>query len=155
MRGSANTRRPFGIFLVVAVAVAAADQAAKHVALSALRPHEPVPLLGDWVRLTLTHNKASAFGLLPAGPALLAAMVVFCVALLAYAFVAGGLRRHPERAVPLALVFGGAVGNLLDRIRTAGVYDFIDLRVWPVFNLADIAITAGCALLAIQLVRRH
>lgn len=155
MRGSANTRRPSGIFLVVAVAVAAADQVAKYVALSALRPHEPVPLLGDWFRLALTHNKASAFGLLPAGPALLAAAIVFCAALLAYAFTAGGLRRHPERAVPLALVFGGAVGNLLDRIRTGGVYDFIDLRVWPVFNLADIAITAGCALLAIQLLRRR
>jgi len=155
MGGSANTRRPSGILLVVAVAVAVADQAAKLLALSTLRPHEPVPLLGDWVRLTLTHNKSSAFGLLPAGPALLGAMIVFCAALLVYAFAAGGLRRHPERGLPLALVFGGALGNLLDRIRTAGVYDFIDLRVWPVFNLADIAITAGCALLAIQLVKRH
>jgi len=67
------------------------------------------------------------------------------------------LRRNLPRfqAVLLAVIWGGSVGNLLDRLRTGGVTDFIDLRVWPVFNVADIAITVGFAALAIRLLLRR
>jgi signal peptidase II len=66
-----------------------------------------------------------------------------------------GLEAAPGRALPMGLVLGGSLGNVLDRIRAGGVTDFIDLRVWPVFNLADVAITVGIGLLAIGLIRRR
>ena len=55
-------------------------------------------------------------------------------------------------SIALALILGGAMGNLIDRIQSGYVIDFIDLRVWPVFNLADSAISIGAVLLAIELI---
>ena len=62
------------------------------------------------------------------------------------------LASHP---LLLGLVWGGSVGNLIDRLRTGAVIDFIDLRVWPVFNVADIAITVGFVALATRLLLRR
>jgi len=66
------------------------------------------------------------------------------------------LRLAPGKWVPvcLGLILGGAVGNLIDRLRFGGVVDFLDFRVWPVFNLADSCITVGAALLAVSLWRK-
>jgi signal peptidase II len=125
----------------------------KALALALLHPS--VPLGRAWLRLTLTRNVGSAFGLVPGGRVLVVAGLTLSLATLAYVLVGKGLKRHPGRALSLALVFGGAVGNLADRARTGAVTDFIDLTVWPVFNVADIAITLGAALLAINLLRGH
>jgi signal peptidase II len=57
--------------------------------------------------------------------------------------------------LPLGLVLGGSLGNLVDRTRTGAVVDFVDLQVWPVFNLADVAITVGVALLMLDIARRR
>jgi signal peptidase II len=59
------------------------------------------------------------------------------------------------RSIPLGLIVGGALGNLLDRIRLGAVVDFVDLQVWPVFNAADTAITVGMLLLAVEMFRRR
>jgi signal peptidase II len=75
-------------------------------------------------------------------------------AVLVYA-LRGGLRGRPELAAPLALVAGGSLANLLDRLRLGAVVDFIDVHVWPVFNVADAAITAGAAWLAVRLLLAH
>lgn len=55
----------------------------------------------------------------------------------------------------LGLIFGGAVGNLIDRVRVGGVIDFLDFRIWPVFNVADSCITIGAVLIAWNLLRRR
>jgi len=154
MRVSAERGRPLFIFGAVAAAAFALDQGTKILAVAHLDPGSFVPLLGGWLRLTLTHNVGSAFGLIGSGAIPLAASALVCVVVLGYVF-RGGLVRAPGRSMPLGLIVGGALGNLLDRVRTGGVIDFIDLRVWPVFNIADAAITIGVGLLAIGLARRR
>ncbi len=154
MRVSAERGRPLFIFGAVAVAAFALDQGTKVLAVAHLDPGSFIPLLGGWLRLTLIHNVGSAFGLIPSGTIPTAASILVCVVVLGYVF-RGGLAGAPGRGMALGLVVGGALGNLLDRIRTGGVVDFIDLQVWPVFNLADAAITIGVGLLAIGVVRRR
>jgi len=154
MRVSAERGRPLFIFGAVAAAAFALDQGTKILAVAHLDPGSFVPLLGGWLRLTLTHNVGSAFGLIRSGTIPLAASALVCVVILGYVF-RGGLVRAPGRSMPLGLVVGGALGNLLDRVRTGGVVDFIDLQVWPVFNIADAAITIGVGLLAVGLARRR
>jgi len=154
MRVSAERGRPLLIFGAVAAAAFALDQGTKILAVAHLDPGSFVPLLGGWLRLTLTHNVGSAFGLIRSGTIPIAASALVCVVVLGWVF-RGGLARAPGRSMSLGLVVGGALGNLSDRVRTGGVVDFIDLQVWPVFNLADAAITIGVGLLAIGLARRR
>jgi signal peptidase II len=113
-----------------------------------------VPLFGGPLQLTLTRNTGSAFGLISASAVLVVAGILVSVVVLAYV-AAGRLTARPRRALPLGLVLGGSLGNLADRLRLGAVVDFIDLRVWPVFNVADIAITVGVGLLALDLLRRR
>lgn len=155
MRASASRGRPHVFLFAVAGVVFAGDQLAKSAARGALAANTPIPLVGNWVQLTLVHNVDSAFGLISSGWVLIGIGAAVCAAILGYVTAGRGLEAAPGRAVALGLVLGGSLGNLLDRIRTGGVTDFIDLRVWPVFNLADVAITAGIALLGIGLMRRR
>ena len=133
----------------MAAAVLVLDQLTKIWALEALADG-PVDLVGG-VRFNLTYNRAGAFGL---GGAFVPFLALGALALVIAMAASGGTRR-PALAVALGLVVGGAVGNLADRVfRDPGllrgaVVDFVDLRVWPVFNLADAAITIGCVLLLV------
>ncbi len=154
MRASAGSGRPLLLFAGASLAAFALDQGTKLAAFRYLERQQPLPVLGGVLQLTLTHNPGSAFGLVSQGWIPIAASTVACVVILAYV-LAGGLAGARRRGVALGLIGGGALGNLLDRLRTGGVVDFIDLRVWPVFNVADIAVTIGVALLALQLVRRR
>jgi signal peptidase II len=154
MGASAERGRPLLLFAVVALAGFALDQASKVLAGEHLQPNLPVPIAGGVVQLTLIHNPGSAFGIISQGWVPIAASAIVCVVILAYTF-AGGLAGVPVRAVALGLIVGGALGNLCDRLRTGGVVDFIDFRVWPVFNVADIAVTVGVGLLALELIRRR
>lgn len=136
---------------VIALAVVALDQASKHLALSRLPFGSSVPVVGSAVHLTMVRNAGGAFGLFQSWAGLL---TVITIAVAAVIIVL--IRRRTALpglvGVGLALQLGGAVGNLIDRVRFHYVVDFIDLRVWPVFNLADSAITLGLLLLAYYLV---
>jgi signal peptidase II len=102
------------------------------------------------VRLALTHNKAGAFGL---GGAFIPFLAVAALVLVVAMVTTGTATEHALVALALGLVLGGAFGNVIDRVfRSPGflrgaVVDFVDLGFWPVFNLADSAITCGCLLL--------
>lgn len=144
-------RRGLVPVIAVAVAVAVADQLTKWWALQALGDRS-VDLVWT-LRLRLVFNTGSAFGLGSRYAPLVALAAVAVVAVLLRA--GRGLEGTWPRAA-VAAVLGGAVGNLADRVFRAGggllggaVVDFIDLGWWPVFNLADVAITAGAAALAV------
>jgi len=107
--------------------------------------------LRDLVSLTYVTNTGAAFGLLPDhGLFFIAIAAIVVIAILVY-------HRHlPDKALvkaSLGLQLGGALGNLTDRLRYGYVIDFIDFKVWPVFNLADSAIVIGVAVLAYYLLR--
>lgn len=129
-----------------ALLIAAADQISKGAAESYLQAGDGIVLIPNVFHLTLVHNTGAAFGIFKEK----AALFVFISLAAIFLVIALGLRyrgRSPIVMWGLSLILGGASGNLVDRLRFGCVIDFIDLRVWPVFNLADSAITAGAFLL--------
>lgn len=132
----------------MAAAVVVLDVLTKQWATSALADG-PINLVGG-VRLALTHNKAGAFGL---GGAAVPFLAVGALVLVVVMVTTGSATDRVLVALALGLILGGAFGNVADRLFRApgflrgSVVDFVDLRVWPVFNLADSAITCGCLLL--------
>lgn len=121
-------------------AVLAADQASKALVRGSLARGEVRSLLPG-VDLVNVRNRGVAFGLLEDGGLLLVAVAV--VALLALlVFFATHLGRRLVW-LPTGLLIGGAAGNLIDRAREGAVTDFVDLPLWPAFNVADVSITAG------------
>lgn len=145
--------------LLLAGAVVALDQISKAIALDRLSLGVPVPLVDGLVALTLVLNPGLAFGLLgsvpPAWRWMVAALSLVALAVLARVAIrvlpAGGWTGR----LAVGLIFGGAVGNLLDRARFGAVVDFVDVHWrewhWPAFNVADSAITVGVTLLALRL----
>lgn len=133
---------------VLAAGVVAADQALKALVAHLLPVGASVWVIPGVLALTHVRNPGVAFSLLRDVPAILPAALT--AALLGVLF--GGARRLPRTAQGgLAVLCGGAVGNLIDRVRIGAVVDYVDLRVWPVFNLADVAVTAGAVTVLLAL----
>ena len=143
------------ILPVIAVLILVADQISKYLVMAHLELGEswaPVPALERWFIFRYATNTGVAFGLFPDKGYLfmVIAMAVVVIIVLYY--------RHLPRGqwlirISLGLQLGGALGNLLDRVRLGRVTDFIDFRIWPVFNVADMAIVAGVSILAFSLLR--
>ncbi|HEX8723773.1 MAG TPA: signal peptidase II [Gemmatimonadaceae bacterium] len=143
------------LFWPVLLAVAASDAASKALAQRWLPlPDLPHEVLGNTVRFTLVYNPGAAFGISFGGYSRWIFMTLTVVALLILARLYAGTRHgHVARVLALALVCGGALGNLIDRVWSPmGVVDFIDIGLrnarWPTFNVADIAVSVGAVLLA-------
>jgi signal peptidase II len=121
------------------------DQASKELALRFLDERGSLALVPDIFHLTLVRNTGIAFGFFREHSALLFGLISLSLVVL---FLWGlGLREAPRSArLGTALILGGAVGNWIDRMRFGAVIDFLDFRVWPVFNVADTAISAGVIL---------
>jgi len=151
---SAAERR---LFWGTAIAVVVSDVITKLIAEATLSPRTPLAVIGDLVQLRLVYNQGAAFGL-DVGEN--SRWVFFSLAIIAL-IVLGSMVRSTRpgdrfRLLALALVCGGAAGNLIDRVRSAqGVVDFVDIGVggwrWPTFNVADSAITVGAIALALSL----
>jgi len=143
--------------VTIAAVVVILDQITKLIVLQRLVPGVPIVLVDGFLAFTLVMNTGLAFGLLAGIPAgwrwlvgllsLVALVVLLRVAL--RILPSGGWR---EQAA-IGLIFGGAIGNLIDRTRFGAVVDFVDVYVrdwhWPAFNVADSAITVGVAALAL------
>ncbi len=143
------------IFWSLIAAVVVTDVITKWLAVAALSPmYRPHPVAGDVVRLTLVYNRGAAFGLHFGAFSRWIFLALTIIALI----VLWRLYRHTApgdwlRTVALGLVCGGAIGNLIDRVRSPmGVVDFLDIGVgttrWPTFNVADMAVSVGALLLA-------
>ena len=143
---------PFQWLALLAVAFAAlvADQLTKGIVLSQLRFGESVHVVGPlWIHHV--RNSGIAFGLFSAwATAVTAVTAVAVVWMLGYFAKAGS--RHPILPVALGLLIGGSAGNLVDRVRLGHVTDFLDLRFWPAFNLADMFIVVGVGILLSALI---
>lgn len=140
-----------GLFLIIAACVVTLDQASKMWVRSTIGLYETVPIVGC-LSLTNARNTGSAFGLFVNQAFLLTliAIVGLVAILLFYRYLS---RSSMLGISALSLVFGGATGNLVDRLRFGYVTDFIDVRLWgdfhwPAFNVADSAITVGSIVLA-------
>lgn len=149
------TRR-VGVFLACAAVIIALDQWTKSLASTRLLLGVPVPLLGDTVRFTLVHNTGAAFGLFPGSRVPFIVISILAILVVFYLFLRETYRSLANRIL-LGCILGGAIGNLLDRVRLGWVVDFIDMGAgtvrWPVFNVADSAVTLGVIFLAWNLAR--
>jgi signal peptidase II len=139
--------------LAVALAVIVLDYYTKQEVAKHFFPGESRIVVPHVLYLTYVQNYHGAFGLFGTHPLLLtaAASAVLIGFYLWYRKEGAAAQVH----VAFALIFGGAVGNIVDRLRFGYVHDFIDFRVWPVFNIADSAITIGVGLLLLQMLVRE
>jgi signal peptidase II len=129
----------------VAVAALLADQLTKAVVASRLALGEELGVLGPF-SIHHVQNSGIAFGLFASATSIVIVATAIAV-LWMLAFFARSGARHPVLPVALGLVIGGSVSNLADRVRLGHVTDFLDLRFWPAFNLADSFIVVGVAIL--------
>ncbi len=156
----------------ITLSVILLDQLAKIIVLNTMLPHESIPLLGDWLKLTFTENPGMAFGITFGPPALVTVFSIAATVLIVFYIARVGQRYFPYQA-SLALVLGGAIGNIIDRIFygvilgydgffVGKVVDFIHVNIWrgpipeavpliggkwvalfPIWNVADMAIVVG------------
>ena len=146
---AARTEHWIGLVAVAAAAVVA-DQLTKHVVASQLRLDEEVKVLGPF-SVHHVQNSGIAFGLFAQATAIVIVLTMIAVAWMVGYFARSGAR-HPLLPVAVGLLIGGSISNLADRIRLGHVTDFLDLKYWPAFNLADSFIVIGVAILLSALV---
>jgi len=153
-RASTPTRRNVTFMAVIILVVAAIDQATKALMLAWLEPGVPVPVIGDWFRFFLLFNPGAAFSMGENSTWLFTTIqLVFVVGIA----IAAPRIRERGQALGLALIAGGALGNLIDRLfRDPGfwfghVVDFISVGSFAVFNIADAAITVGVVVFVIAM----
>lgn len=144
--------------LVVTVVVVL-DQVTKRIVQTRMQLHDRIEVLGDAIRLTYIRNPGAAFGI-HAGPN--SRFIFLAISVIALGILAAIYRFTPAadrlRIVSIGLISGGAIGNIIDRVTSAaGVVDFVDVGLgdlrWPVFNVADMAVTTGAIVLALSLWR--
>jgi signal peptidase II len=145
-------KRSLILLVAVAGSVLALDMWTKRWASETLAYRPPVEILGEFVRLTYTRNSGVAFGLGAGHRFPYYLFSIFAALVIVYLF----LRQRvpsPRRQVALSLILGGALGNLVDRVSSGEVVDFIEIGWsrwhWPVFNVADSAVTIGVVMFAL------
>jgi len=156
-------RRNYALIIWPALLIVVLDQVSKLFVIRGLRVHESVPVIEGFFNLVHVRNRGMAFGFMNRTHAdfgfwLLVSTSIIAIALLLFWFFR--LKDGDTRiTLGLSLILGGAVGNLIDRLRFREVVDFLDVFAgsyhWPAFNVADAAITTGTFLVAITLFFRR
>lgn len=133
--------------LALALVIFVADQAIKRVVENSMELGQSIPVIRDVLHLTYITNSGGAFGILSGSQPVLLVGSVIAIAVVLWMLLAG----PPSKLTALGcgLVLGGAAGNLLDRLVAGAVIDYLDIRVWPIFNLADTAIVIGVGMLLV------
>lgn len=137
----------FYFFIIIAVVIL--DQILKNLTVNSMSLYESIPVIQDVFHITYIHNTGAAFSIMEGKISILILLpMVMIIAALVYMII---MRKkgHPVMMTSVALIAGGGIGNLIDRIAVGYVVDYLDFRVFPIFNLADIAVCVGCGLLII------
>jgi signal peptidase II len=150
------------IYVAIAALVVVLDQLTKMLVDHFMNLHESRLLVDGLLRLTYVQNRGAAFGILSEADLPYQSLLFAVVSLAALGAIAAYAWRLPARSrlpqTALALIMGGALGNLLDRARLGYVIDFVDaywgVHHWPAFNVADSAISIGVVLLVVDILRQ-
>lgn len=135
---------------IVASLVLFLDRFTKIIAFNSLSKDQSIKVLDNIFHLTLVLNKGAAFGFLRDQRIFFVSISILAIGVIIfYAFRRNGAGLYISSA--LGLILGGAAGNLIDRIKFGYVIDFLDFRVWPVFNVADSCITIGTIMLVFNI----
>ena len=156
MAGNSLSPRNALLWLWLSVFVIGLDQATKAIVLHTLTPYVPHPVIPGFFNWTLAFNTGAAFSFLAEHPQWsrwLFSLIAIGVSAVLVRWLAQTPQRDWRTALPLALVIGGALGNLIDRLRVGQVTDFIQFYIgawpFPAFNIADSAISVGAVLLVL------
>lgn len=141
--------------LLLTLIVFLSDQISKLLVRQWLQPNQSVPVLNNIFHLTYINNPGAAFGIFAYQTPLFIILTLAVIGIIIIAYKQFPVHNRLSLKLALALQLGGALGNLLDRIRFGYVVDFLDFRVWPVFNLADVAIVLGVGLIIWELWRKE
>lgn len=135
-----------------------ADQLSKAAISSRLSEGQSMPIIRDALHITFVKNTGAAFGLFKDSTYFFSAVSIIAIvmigAILIKAIRNGKFAENLLYSFSLVLIMAGAMGNLIDRLTLRYVIDFIDVRIWPVFNIADSSITIGTALLIISFTKK-
>lgn len=130
------------------------DQFSKFLFSRLLILGEPFVVSKDFFYLTLVHNRGGAFGVLKGWLPLFVLISLLTIGIVWQALKNEKAKAFSAYSLALSLIVAGGIGNLIDRVRFGYVIDFLDFRIWPVFNIADSAITIGAILLGWQVLRQ-
>ncbi len=147
----ASRRTDVAVALGLALAVFVLDQVLKSVVEAAMHPGESIPVIPGLLSITHIRNDGGAFGILGGSQLLLLTGSAVAVGVVLWMLFAE--QRSKLATLSCGLILGGAAGNLLDRLTTGEVTDYVHFSFWYVFNAADAAITVGVALLLLSTFR--
>jgi len=155
-------RKNYGIFFITLALVAGLDQLSKWYISSTMSLHASYPVIDGFFNITYVRNPGAAFGFLANAAPLFRSGFLITVSVAAIVMILWYLARGRSVGVlltsALALITGGAAGNLIDRVWFGNVIDFLDVYAgawhWPTFNVADSAISIGAVLLVVEMFRR-
>jgi len=139
--------------LIIVASILFLDQVTKFLVVKNLSLHQSLPVIKGVLHLSLVYNRGVAFGLFKGLNTFFILAAALAVILIYLNLKNLGWRKITLAAAALSLILAGAIGNLIDRVMFGYVIDFLDLRIWPVFNIADSAITIGAVLLACSILK--
>ena len=137
-------------WLMVIGCVIVFDQLIKYIVVNSMFLGQSIALVPNILHLTYILNAGAAFGILANQRLFFIAIAAILVGVVVF-FYPKIIKLNCYFKLGIALLFGGAIGNMIDRIFIGKVVDYVDFRVWPIFNLADIAIVCGCILIVYQM----
>ena len=143
---------PIMPFLLTVFLVYFLDRASKHLAVEFLTAAGSFPLIENFFHLTLVANTGGAFGIFRSIPWFFTLIAILAVIIICVVLVVRYKKLVLSEKYALVFILAGIMGNLTDRLLFGHVIDFIDFRVWPVFNIADCFITAGTVILIIRMI---
>jgi signal peptidase II len=146
-----NHLRKYISFSVVVMLIVALDQISKALVLKYIPLYKAIPVIPGLFNLSHVHNPGGAFGFLARNASPIRHWVFICAAVLALGLIIYFYHRTPRSypwlRISLSMIFGGAIGNFIDRVRFGEVVDFLDVYLgqmhWPTFNVADSGVTVG------------
>ena len=128
------------------------DQITKYIIKSNLELNQSIPIIKDLFHLTLTTNTGAGFGVLKENNLVIAFITIMILGFILFYY--DKLPKKGKEHISLVLIVSGALSNLFDRIFLGHIIDFIDFRIWPIFNISDACITMGGLYLVFHYMRK-
>ncbi|QOX62535.1 signal peptidase II [Anoxybacterium hadale] len=137
------------MYFIIIAFILIADQGIKYLIRAAMELNQSIPLIDGIFHITYIHNYGAAFSILQNKTVFLIAVQVIVISGILVYLVKKRKTEHPMLLLSLAMIVAGGLGNLIDRAANGYVVDFLDLRFWPIFNIADISVCVGCGLMVL------
>lgn len=134
-------------YFLIIIAAVALDQLIKYAVVNSMALYQTIPVLEDIFHITYIHNTGAAFSMMEGMRVFLILLPLIMIACAVIYMFIKRKAGHPLMMTSVALIAGGGIGNLIDRALLGYVVDYLDFRVFPIFNLADICVCTGCGLL--------